>query len=77
MAKKNLTNVQFVKDIMENSKFGAMSQLFVIDAIGKLADAVTKAGVEEVRRQFGPNSFISPEAWFEVAKEIKSKLDNR
>lgn len=68
-----LTNVEFVKDLMEFSNYGALAQMFVMDALAKWSDRVSKADLA----QFGSASIVSPEAWIGVAKEIKAKIDDR
>jgi len=68
---KRKTNVQIVKEIMEHSNYGALSQSFVIQAITKYADACAAAKPED----FGAPGLINYEAWIGVAKEIKDKLD--
>ena len=44
--KQRMTNVEFVTELMEFSQCGALSQIFIIDAIMKHADAVAKADAE-------------------------------
>lgn len=76
MAKKpkgRMTNVEAVTDIMETSKFGALAQLFVIDALEKWSARVANAKPEELASMndsFGP----SAAAWQGVAREIQGKL---
>jgi hypothetical protein len=70
-----MTNVEAVRDLMEFSNYGALAQLFVIDALSKWSGKVANTPIEELRKQFGDLPFISPDAWQSVAKEIKSKLD--
>lgn len=65
------TNEQIVREIMNYSSYGALSQLFVMDALIKHADKVSAADPASI----GSNGLISPEAWIGVAKEIKRKLD--
>jgi hypothetical protein len=67
------TNVQVVKDIMEHSSYGGLSQLFVMDALHKLSKAVASSTPEE----YGDKSIIDPEAWIGVAKEIQRKLEEQ
>lgn len=66
MARKNDSNIDFVKQLMEYSRYGALAQLFVLDAIEKQCDRILAAGIDKVREQFGENSMVSPEAWFGV-----------
>jgi len=67
------TNVQIVKDIMEKSKYGVLAQAFVIEAIVKLIDQVEAMPLPDMQERFR-YSVISPEAWKEIAAEIKEKL---
>jgi hypothetical protein len=68
------TNVQTVRDMMEVSDYGAMAQLFIMDAISKSARKVAAMSLEEVREAFGVSSAVNPDAWHGVAREIARKL---
>lgn len=74
MVKPNqqLTNVEKITQIMEYSEFGALAQIFVMDAVGKLANLVTNTPIEELESM--RNGLISPEGWRGVAEEIAEKL---
>lgn len=74
MVKPNqqLTNVEKITQIMEYSEFGALAQIFVMDAVGKLANMVANTPIEELESM--RNGFISPEGWRGVAVEIAEKL---
>lgn len=76
MPKRNETNVEFVQSLMEVSNYGALAQLFIIDAIDKWSKKVAEVGLDEVRRQMA-DSPISPDAWYGVAVEIQRKLKER
>ncbi|WP_396604857.1 hypothetical protein ACFLEY_22310 [Bradyrhizobium sp. YCK136] len=65
-------NVAFVKELMTHSRYGALAQLFVIDALSKWADKISS-----VEPQAVDSPMISGEAWVGVAKEIKDKIDGR
>lgn len=69
------TNVDVITEIMEFSRFGALSQMFVIDALSKAARAMADAPPEDFAGEEWKNSFMSPEAWQGVAREIADKLD--
>lgn len=69
--KKRKTNVQLVQEIMTYSSYGVLAQLFVIDALTKMSEAVAKADPDKITRE----SFVNGRAWTGVAKEIKMKLD--
>jgi hypothetical protein len=64
------TNEQIVRDLMRFSRFGALSQVFVIDAIRKHADRVARATPDQIG-----DGLISAEAWIGVAQEIKAIMD--
>ncbi|CAK7033552.1 hypothetical protein [Saezia sanguinis] len=68
------TNVEFVTKLMEFSKYGAMAQLFVLQALDQYAHMVANAPPE---RFAGTETFISAQAWQGVAKEIAHKIDHR
>lgn len=67
------TNIEAITDMMEFSSHGALAQAFVIEAIDQYAKAVMDASQEDIDAMRG--SFLSPEAWQGVAREIKGKLD--
>jgi len=53
-----------------------IKQLVIMEAITRYTDQIAEAGLDEVRRQFGENHFISPDAWYRCAVEIKTSIDN-
>jgi len=69
MTKRPMTNVEKVTHIMTYSKYGALAQLFVMDALHKWTDIITKATTEQVG-----NGFVNGEAWIGVAREIQANL---
>lgn len=64
-----MSNVDYVTEIMEFSRFGALSQAFVIEAITRYAKAVAVASPEDL-----DSPGLSGAAWVGVAKEINAKL---
>lgn len=63
--------VKFVRDLMMHGN--PLRQLFVMDAITKLADAVSKSKPEDYE---GQNYLtVHPEAWITIAREIKRETD--
>jgi hypothetical protein len=72
--KKNKTNVDIVKDLMEFSRNGPMMQLFVIDALGKWSEEIASKSDEELTKAFGEGSFVNPIAWKRCAIECRDKL---
>lgn len=67
------TNVEAVADLMQFSKYGALAQLFVVDALGKYARHIANAPPETFASMKG--GLISPDAWQAVAREIADKID--
>jgi hypothetical protein len=66
------TNIETVTAIMEYSRFGALAQAFVMDALMKQAKAAAEAPPEAFASM--RDGFVSPEAWQGVAREIADKL---
>ncbi|MEH2517420.1 hypothetical protein V1279_002993 [Bradyrhizobium sp. AZCC 1610] len=66
------TNVEFVTRLMEFSNYGALAQIFVIEALRRWSDLVADAEPAKV-----DSPMISGHAWVGVAKEIKAKLEER
>ena len=69
--KKQLTNVQLVKKIMETGS--PMNQLFVLDALTKWSDHIIE-NKEETLKQM-ENTMIYGPAWVESAEHCKKMLD--
>ncbi|RUS67740.1 hypothetical protein CUZ56_00217 [Saezia sanguinis] len=72
--KKRMTNIEFVTDLMQYSKYGVMAQLFVIEALHCYSDTVANAAPEQLKEL---GEFINPQAWQGVAREIAEKIENR
>jgi len=74
-------NVDLVKNLMEISPFGALSQIFIIEAISKEAKRIIKDGdkiiaEEEARAASGGGrSLVNVEAWVGTAKNIQDRMD--
>jgi len=71
MARKRKTNVEFVRDAMEFSDYGALAQVFALQAIERYARAVVAAPDEDI----GDESLIQPKAWKGAAQEWLDRLD--
>ena len=69
------TNVECVMKLMEHSRFGALSQAFIIDAIERHAEAVAKLTDEQVAHLDTNPTLFSMNAWRAVAQEIKTALE--
>lgn len=69
MAKKPQTNTAKIVDAMKFSNYGALAQVFIMDAIYKQGKAVEAASLEDLE-----NPMINAKAWQGVAIEILNKL---
>jgi hypothetical protein len=69
-SEKFISNSEFVDDIMNFSRHGVLSQVFVIEAIRYYCEHITKHD----KPADEPNSMISPIAWYNLAHEIQEKL---
>jgi hypothetical protein len=69
MAKRPMTNIEKVQHVMSYSSYGALAQLFVMDALHKWTGIISKASPAQV-----DNGFVNPEAWIGVAREIQNAL---
>ena len=65
------TNVDIVNHIMTRSRYGALSQVFVIEALTRYAKQVSEAPVSALNA----HPLLSGEAWHGVAVEIQDKLN--
>lgn len=70
MAKKFQSNEAFVKDLMNFSAFGGLSQAFVIEAIMKWSEIIAAEDPKKFE-----SDFMSGAAWVGVAKEISAKCE--
>jgi hypothetical protein len=64
---KRKTNVEFLNDLMEYSKYGSLTQGFIILAIQRYSEFVRDNPLPK-------EHFISSIAWSGIADEILSKL---
>jgi len=69
MAKRPMTNIEKVHHIMSYSRYGALAQIFVMDALHKWTDIISNATAAQVG-----NGFVDGNAWIGVAREIQSTL---
>ena len=74
---RQMDNVEFVKYLMTSGQCptGALSQGFILDALGKMSKHVVDGADECMESMQG--SFVNPEAWIETAAWIKVQLDLR
>lgn len=70
-----MTNDEFVDDLMTFSPTGAMSQIFILEAIRKYAEQIEQR--EDYVREEMKDGFIHPDAWIKTAKHINTKFNER
>ncbi|WP_441460300.1 hypothetical protein [Burkholderia thailandensis] len=70
-----MTNLECLTDIMTFSRYGALAQAFVMDALSQHAERVATVPLYTLQQQFGVHALISIEAWQGVAREIHTKLE--
>jgi hypothetical protein len=68
---KRRSNEDIVMELMNSSQFGAMSQVFVVNAIRSYAATIAAAPEPES----DGNGFISNIAWHRVAVETMKRMD--
>jgi hypothetical protein len=64
-----MTNIEKVAHVMTYSKYGALSQMFVMDALHQWSRIISNAPPERL-----DNGFVHAEAWIAVATEIQEAL---
>ncbi len=69
-----MTNLECLTDIMEFSRYGALAQAFVMDALSKHAERIAELPLDELQKQLGNHPLVSARAWHGVAQEIHTKL---
>ena len=70
-----MTNLEVLTDIMTFSRYGALAQAFVMDALSKHAERIATAPPDTLEAQFGNHAMVSARAWQGVAQEIHGKLE--
>lgn len=65
------SNIQFVTRVMDHSKYGALKQAFIMDALDKAAEAIAKIDPDTLASEF---SMVNPRAWIGCAKELQAEL---
>jgi len=66
---ESMTNVDYLTELLEFSRFGALAQAFVIEAVHRYAAKVAAADPKDLE-----SPGLSGAAWVGVAKEIDTKL---
>ncbi|WP_186140887.1 hypothetical protein [Burkholderia gladioli] len=69
-----MTNLECLTQIMTFSRYGALAQAFVMDALSKHAEHIAQMPLEQLEENFGNPPMIGANAWQFVAQEIHEKL---
>ncbi len=70
--KKKKTNQQCIKDIMTYSNHGALAEIFVLEAIRRYAEAVSKKDFPAEGQQQGFTDWTN---WKALGEEIHKKIE--
>jgi hypothetical protein len=70
-----MTNLECLTNLMTFSRYGALAEAFVMDALSKHAAHVARMPLEELIEKFGDQPIVSAKAWHGVANEIHDKLE--
>jgi len=77
MSRNPSTNVEKVTDFMNFSENGAMSQLFVMEAIGRYAKMLDEVSDEAIKVMDEKGSIISMAALQKTAREWLTNYDSK
>ena len=79
---KDMTNDEFMVQLMTFSKYGALSQMVVLDCLQKGLDnyienkeAILEQATKD--REAGKISFVNMEAWIACCEETKQRIDDK
>ncbi|KVU26579.1 hypothetical protein WK66_11260 [Burkholderia ubonensis] len=70
-----MTSIECLTDLMTFSRYGALAQAFVMDALSKHPARIARTPLEELNEQFGDQPMVNATAWHGVAQEIHKKLE--
>ncbi len=71
MSNDRKTNTELVDDLMSYSRFGAMAQVFIIEAIRSYSSRIVENGEPEDNKSL----FISPVLWYNIAKDVLDRVE--
>lgn len=66
------TNIEFIAELMEHSKYGALIQPFVLTAIGRYSEVILEH--PDTLREQNKKGLVNSEAWIGCAQEVIDKL---
>ena len=67
--KHRRTNEEFVSELMCYSRYGPLTQAFIIEAIRYYSEIVSKNDVES-----NPNAIIDPKLWQMIAEDVHQQM---
>ena len=73
--KQRPTNYKIVSDLMTVSPYGAIAQVFVLEAIRAFSEHVCNQPRPEVTEEELSQVLIDPRIWWNVAKDINTKIE--
>lgn len=72
MSNQKLSNEEFLDELMRFSKYGALTQVFVMEAIRFYAEEVSRTTFSDDK-----NTIINPETWHAIAVDLKKAFEER
>ena len=69
------TNQDLILDLMNYSKFGPLSEVFIMNAVQAQAQQAIQEFEANPPKEGEPMPMFNPDAWYGVAKEIKERCD--
>jgi hypothetical protein len=70
---RRLTNQEFLVHMMTFSRFGPMTEVFIMEAVRLHAQAVAAQDPDKADQ----NSMVSPHLWANVARDIAARFEQR
>lgn len=67
-----LNNGEFVRDLMNFSRYGALAQVFIIEAIRAYSE-----GVMQQEAADNPDAIVNPVVWKAIGTDLFNKIEDR
>ena len=67
------SNELFVRNLMQFSPYGALAEVFVIEAIRHYAGMIASTPKPEEKE----HAIVNPRAWHDIAEDITNKINER
>lgn len=74
--KRPMTNEEFMKDLMNYSPYGAMCQVFILEAVRYYSEMVKNSKPDPDKEKMS-KSFINPKLWRALATNINERCEAR